>query len=362
MLKEIVLPELAESVVEGEIQRWLVAVGDRVAKDQPIVEVMTDKATVELPSPMAGVVQKLLAREGQVVPVHTPIALILVAGEDETAGPESHAAPDASLFKPSEHEETIKNPFLTPRGRTTPIARRTAFPAPPAYRSPPGYETREERIPLAGVRRAIAKQMALSHLHTVRTLVVDEADWSALGAIRGEYSYLPFVLRAVARALVRFPALNSSLDERAQEIVLKRYYNLGVAVNTEAGLVVPVIRDVDTKTVPVLAGEIESIARRAREGGLTPAELEGSTFTVSSIGNVGTLFSFPIINVPDAAILGVHTIQRRPVVVEEGGREQVVVRDMVYLSLSFDHRLVDGHAAASFLRELIDLLEHPHQL
>jgi pyruvate dehydrogenase E2 component (dihydrolipoamide acetyltransferase) len=199
--------------------------------------------------------------------------------------------------------------------------------------------------------------MTLSHLHTVRTLAVDEADLTALGAARGKLSYLPFVVRASTLALQQFPALNSSLDERTQEIVLKRYYNIGVAVNTGAGLVVPVVKDAEAKTVEALGTEIDGLAQRAREGKLAPADVDGSTFTITSIGGVGTLFSFPIINVPDAAILGVHTIKRRPVVVTEDGQERLVVRDMAYLSLSFDHRLVDGFTAASFLRAVIERLE-----
>lgn len=416
MPKEILLPELAESVVEGEIQKWLVAEGDTIAKDQPIVEVMTDKATVELPSPYAGVVHKLLVREGQVVKVHAPIAVVLEAGESapatipETPRPEAATAPapDASLFKPSEGHSPIKNPFLARRVRATPAARKIAkdrgidlasvvgsgpygrirvsdldrtAPAPRAssgppalpYHSPAGYEHLEERVPIRGVRRAIVDQMVASHLHTVRTLVVDEVDMTnlrqlrerlkPLGEARGvRLTYLPFIFRALAIILEKFSLLNSSLDEQRQEIVLKRYCHLGLAVSTDAGLMVPVVRDVGTKSLLTLAGEIEDLANRARQGKLAPAELVGSTFTVTSIGNVGTLFTFPIINVPNAAILGVHTMKRRPVVVEENGKEAVAIRDMLYLSLSFDHRLIDGATAAAFLQELIGLLQQPEQL
>src|SRR5439155_1434373 len=164
-------------------------------------------------------------------------------------------------------------------------------------------------------------------------------------------------------ALERFPELNCSLDERTQEIVFKRYCNLGMAVATEDGLVVPVVRDVRAKSLLALARETQDLAQRAQQRRLTPEELTGSSFTVTSIGKVGTLFSFPIINVPDAAILGVHTIKRRPVGLEEsdGAGEQVAIRSMAYLSLSFDHRLLDGATAATFLQELIRLLERPDQ-
>jgi len=421
MPREILLPELAESVVEGEIQKWLVAEGDRVALDQPLVEVMTDKATVELPSPCAGVLWKLLVREGQVVPVHAPIALLLEEGESaETATAATAASgtaprPDGSLFKPSEHREAIKNPFLASRTRATPVARRMArelgvdlgrvtgsgplgrvrvedveaaagragaarggdvagFPPPVPYHTPKGYQHLEERKPLRGLRRAIARQMVASHLYTVRTLVVDEADFTALGELRARrraeaesqgvrLAYLPFLFRALGHALERFPELNCSLDERTQEIVFKRYCNLGMAVATEDGLVVPVVRDVRAKSLLALARETQDLAQRAQQRRLTPEELTGSSFTVTSIGKVGTLFSFPIINVPDAAILGVHTIKRRPVGLEEsdGAGEQVAIRSMAYLSRSFDHRLVEGATAATFLQELIRLLERPDQ-
>jgi pyruvate dehydrogenase E2 component (dihydrolipoamide acetyltransferase) len=252
-------------------------------------------------------------------------------------------------------------------------SRPTAGGAPLAYRSPVGYESAEERVPIRGIRRAIAEQMTLSHLHAVRTLAVDEADLTELRALRdrlragmeteaAKLTYLPFVCRATAVALERFPALNGSIDEVSQEIVLKRYCHLGLAVATDAGLMVPVVRDAGRKPLVALAGEIGDLATRARAGRLRPEELTGSTFTITSIGNTGTLFTFPIINLPNAGILGVHSSKRRPVVVETDGVESIVVREMVYLSLSFDHRLVDGATAASFLRAVIELLETPAAL
>jgi pyruvate dehydrogenase E2 component (dihydrolipoamide acetyltransferase) len=407
MPHEIRLPELAESVVEGEIQRWLVAVGDRVAVDQPLVEVMTDKATVELPSPFAGIVHRLLVREGEVVPVHGLIAIVLAPGESEpTEAAPAKPAPepsDGSLFRPSADAAPIRNPFLVAkRIRVTPAARKIARDrgvdlasvagsgphgrirvqdveaagrrsakasgglASIPYRSTPELHALERRVPIRGVRRAIVEQMTASHLHPVRTLVVDEADFTRLKALRARWNrqgtgarltYLPFICHAVARGLERFPALNSSIDEVSEEIVFKSYCHLGLAVATDAGLVVPVVRDAGTKSLGILADEIEDLAARARHGKLSPVELVGSSFTITSIGPVGTLFSFPIINLPNAAILGVHTIQRRPVVIEEAGEERIVARDMVYLSLSFDHRLIDGATAADFMQLVVSELE-----
>lgn len=442
MPKEVLLPELAESVVEGEILKWLVNEGDVVAKDQPLVEVMTDKVTVELPSPFAGVLVKKLVSEGDVVPVETPIALIDESAEAAAAPAEAAAAAAVaeeedrgerlSLFKPDKTEAEVKNPFAAgarkpagpavaerpragvnkygrvlavpaarqlarelgidiaqvpgsgPNGRVrvedvrayaeqAPAAPAAAAPAgfPPSvpYRTPAGYEELEERVPLRGMRRIIAQQMTASHLSAVRTLVVDEADVTELVALRQrlkekaaeagvKLSYIPFVFKAAVAALKKFPAVNSSLDEARGEIVLKRYYHLGLSVATDAGLVVPVIRDVDQKTILELAAEVNDKVTRAREGRLAPDEVAGSSFSVTSVGNLGGLFTFPIINVPDAAILGVHTIQKRPVVRDD----QIVAREMLYLSLSFDHRLVDGAEATLFLREVIARLEDPYEL
>ncbi len=441
MPKEVLLPELAESIVEGEILKWLVEEGAYVKKDQPIVEVMTDKVTVELPSPYEGVLVKKLVQEGDVVPIHTPIALIAEPAEAEGAAPTSGARTPAAeaagdedrvLFKPDTTPEAVKNPFAGasaapkeaptavaepkagtnkfgrvlavpaarklarelgidiaqvpgsgPAGRvrvedvkkyaeaqkaapTTPGPAPAGFPPPPVYRTPKGYEDKEERVPLRGLRRAIAQQMATSHLYTVRTLHVDEADLTKLVELRAalkpeaeargvKLSYLPFIFKAVVQGLKKYPELNASLDEARQEIVYKRYYHLGMAVDTPQGLVVPVIKDADQKSLLELAAEANALAEKARAGKLAPEDVTGSTFSITNIGSIGGVFSFPIINVPDAAILGVHAIQDRPVV-RDGA---IVVRKMMYLSISFDHRLVDGAQAARFLKEVIRYLEEP---
>jgi len=466
MPREFRLPELAESVVEGEIVRWLVAEGDEVQQDQPVVEVMTDKVTVELPSPYAGVLQKQLVGEGDVVPVHEPIALFADAGAPEAsprdaaaAGPAAEPSVQAaeersivepggaaeeddgsslSLFRPVPEEDggaTFQvrgsagastagasssaavaslparqtNAARGPYGRVlaVPAARKLARelevdieqvegsgpngrirvddvrshaergrgpsgpPRPPArYVSPRGYAELEERVPLRGLRRVIANQMLASHLQTVRTLHVDEADVSALVALRRrlkpvaeargvKLSYLPFIMKAVVAALQEFPQLNASMDEEAGEIVRKHYYNLGMAVATEAGLTVPVVKDVDRRTILEVAVEVNRLAVAARDGKLTTDDVRGGTFSITNIGSLGGLFSFPIINIPEAAILGVHSIKRRPVVLAD---DSIVARDMLYLSLSFDHRLVDGAEGARFTGRVIELLETPEAM
>jgi len=411
----VLLPELAESVVEGEIVKWLVAEGEAVQADQPLVEVMTDKVTVELPSPYAGVLRQQLIKEGQVVAVQTPLALIEEAASAEPEEPDEGES--LSLFKPSADDNvapTVQVRRATkaaPPPRATGVHRVLAVPAarklarelgvelaqvtgsgphgrirvedvrafnqaparaaPVGYQAPSsGYAEREERLPLRGLRRVIAKAMLASHQQTVRTLHVDEADVSGLVALRGKLkplaeaqgvklTYLPLIMKAVVVALRAYPILNASLDEAAGEIVIKRYYNLGVAVATEAGLVVPVIKDVDQKGILALAQELSALADKARDGKLAPEDIKGGSFSITNVGSLGGLFSFPIINVPEAAILGVHTIKKRPVVMPD---DSIAAREMLYLSLSFDHRLIDGAEAANFTNHLISLLETPEAL
>lgn len=479
MARELLLPELAESVVEGEIVRWLVQEGESVVLDQPVVEVMTDKVTVELPSPFAGVLQKHLVAEGDVVAVHAPIATFSDDGAGAAGAASSGAqAPAAkpvgvqaaeersivepgpaaeeddgeslSLFKPSgpldegavvqvrrpgagsgaSAAPAVTVPVVAsavagaapsaargPYGRVlaVPAARKLArelgvdveqvpgsgpngrvrvedvrafaeggataastptgaavpgAPAPAPYVTPAGYEAREERIPVRGLRRAIANQMVASHLATVRTLHVDEADVTSLVALRERLkgraeargvrlSYLPFVMKAVVAALQEFPMLNASLDEAKNEIVRKKYYNVGMAVATEAGLVVPVVKAVDQRTILDIAADIQRLASAAKAGKLAAEDVKGGTFSITNIGSLGGLFSFPIINVPEAAILGVHSIKKRPVVLPD---DTIAARQMLYLSLSFDHRLVDGAEGALFTSRVIDLLETPEAM
>lgn len=430
--KEVLLPELAESVVEGEILKWLVQEGTEVALEQPIVEVMTDKVTVELPSPFAGTLTRQLAKEGEVVGVHKPIALIEELGTPKntaaletkpTQPAQKDSGDDLSLFKSFGEEEQIRlNPIAIKTASThshartpaVPAARQLAkelgidlsaiagsgtqsrvevldvhqhalksmapmggnptqashFPQPVQYKTPKGYEALEHRTPLRGMRRAISNQMLASHLYTVRTLTVDEVNLTQLVDVRNrlkaqsekvgiKLSYLPFIFKAIACALKKYPSLNTSLDESTGEIVFKQYCNLGMAVATDAGLMVPVIRDVVGKNLLDLAQEINRLAQAAQSGKLTPDDMAGSTFSVTNIGSIGAQFSFPIINVPDAAILGIHSITKRPIVDAE---DNIVIAHMMYLSLSFDHRLVDGAEAARFCREVIRLLESPELL
>lgn len=460
MARELRLPELAESVVEGEIVRWMVEVGDKVELDQPIVEVMTDKVTVELPSPYAGTLTEKVAAEGDVVAVNAviarfdgeggaaaaPAAAPSLQAEEERSiveggrPAEEDDGESLSLFKPSSGgEETLiqirppsaaraapaaaaatvtvsrpaaptaaKGPYgrvlavpaarklarelgidieqvegSGPNGRVRPDdVRRHAEGAPataaaeaaaPTYVPRAAYapgEQPEERTPLRGLRRVISNQLLASHLETVRTLHVDEADVTGLVALRDKLrpraaaqgvklSYLPFIMKAVVAGLQRFPTINSSMDTTTNEVVHKHYYNLGLAVATDSGLVVPVVKGVDQRPILDIAAEVQRLAEAARAGKLTPDDIRGGTFSITNIGSLGGLFSFPIINLPEAAILGVHSIKKRPVVLED---DSIVARQMLYLSLSFDHRLIDGAEGAMFTSFVIDLLENPEAL
>ena len=429
MTREFLLPELAESVVEGEILKWLVAEGTIVSENQPIVEVMTDKVTVELPSPFSGVLERHLVSEGEVVAVQTPIARFAEENLDSLEKPtisETQVANEddtLSLFHASEIDEEVtisvtktssdsqKQNKTGPYGRTlaVPAARKLARERNIAledvegsgpngrirvddvnqhntknnqsifqgqkisYVTPEGHSDREERVPLRGLRRVIAQQMNASHLQSVRTLHVDEADVTELVALRKKLnpkaqeqgvklSYLPFIMKAVVAALKRYPIVNSSFDEKNQEIVLKYYYNMGLAVATEAGLVVPVIKDVDRKGLLELGKELDELVIAARANKLSSRDVQHGTFSITNIGSLGGLFSFPVIKMPEAAILGVHTIKKRPVVIEENGEDKIVARQMLYLSVSFDHHIIDGAEAAQFANYLIKLLEVPETL
>ena len=346
MAYEFRMPDLGEGVAEGEIVRWRVAVGDEIAEDDLLVEIQTDKATVEVPSPAAGVVSRILAEEGDVVPVGE--LLVVIGGED--GGPGN--APPA-VTEPAQN-----------RVQATPAVRRLAAElgvdlaalagdgpvTEAAVRAATG-SAGGRREPLRGVRRAIAEHLTRSHREVPAVTVVEECDFTHLSRTRGELTYLPFVLRATADALGRHPALNARLDR--DEIVYLDDVHLGVAIQTEAGLLVPVVRDARAKTVEELAAEVAALGAAAAAGTLAPEQLRGSTFTVSSAGRLGGLFATPLVNHPEVAILGVHRIAPRPAVVDGA----ILVRDIGLVSCTFDHRVVDGAVATAFLLDVIAGLE-----
>ncbi|HKB19555.1 MAG TPA: dihydrolipoamide acetyltransferase family protein [Gaiellaceae bacterium] len=363
MAYEFKLPDLGEGLTEGEVARWLVSEGDEVAEDQPLVEIQTDKTTVEIPSPAAGKVAQILVQEGAVVPVGTTLVVI---GEDGALP--SPPTPPSQKDTP---QSTAPGRAPVGRVRATPLVRRLAQElgvdlervagSGPQGRvteadvrqaatfedQAPGSVSEGRREPLRGVRRLIAEHMARAHREVPAVTWVEECDFSGVDL----QLLVPTVLNAAAETLKEFPELNARLEGDA--IVYLDRYDLGVAVQTDAGLVVPVVRGCDSASIDELADEVKRLAEAAREGGLKPEELRGSTFTVTSAGKLAGLLQTPIVNHPEVAILSIGRIAERPVV-RDG---ELAVGRTGYVSLTFDHRVVDGARAAEFGLAVIRRLE-----
>lgn len=402
---EFKLPDIGEGLHEAEIVRWLVRVGEAVRQDQPMVEVQTDKALTEIGAPVAGTVAEICVPEGKLVPVGTVLVRIQPAGA--AAPPAAEAAPAAApaagagaappaggLAAPSVRKAARELGIdlrlvqgSGPAGRITladlqrhqqqaaaalaPAARLAAPDAAPVDPAPAAPAPAlaaggEESVPLQGLRRRIAERMTQSWRSIPHVTSFAEADATALSSLRGRLhpeaerrgarlTYLPFVIKAVTTALKEHPYLNATFDEAGGRIILKRYYHVGIAMAIPEGLVVPVIRDADRKSIFQLAAELQGLAERARQRTLTQAELTGSTFTISNFGAFGGSVGTPIINPPEVAVLGIGQVAQRPAVVDG----QVVARATLPLSLSFDHRVVDGEGAGRFLNRLVHLLAEP---
>jgi 2-oxoisovalerate dehydrogenase E2 component (dihydrolipoyl transacylase) len=427
MAEPITMPQLGESVTEGTITRWLKAEGDEVEQDEPIAEVDTDKVNTELPSPLAGKLQKLLVSEGTTVDVGTEIALVATGGE---ATPETPTREDAAAEAPTEEfpaAHTPAQPVAAPTSptaearpvpggngngraaasaeklrlrRSSPVVRRLAAEHGVEISSVPGTGiggrvtkkdiqgfveeqevapaeiVRPESVPervtiqdgdrvedLTGIRRAIANRMARSKKEIPHAWTLVEVDMTGLVALRErekaafleregvKLTYLPFIVQAAAEALKENPVINSVWD--GDRIVLRKKINVGVAVDLEDALVVPVIPDADGLNVTGLARRVEDLVRRARGGGLTADDVSGGTFTVNNPGSLGSVASVPIINHPQAAILQAEAIVKRPVVIDDA----IAIRSMMNLEVSFDHRVLDGGAALRFLNAVKRRLE-----
>ena len=415
------LPALGESVVEGTVSRWLVKEGDRVAVDQPLVEITTDKVDAEIPSPVAGVIEKILVPEGETVAVGAPLATIDPSGQARAAAGTAAATPAAVPAEPARPAAKAELPVRSAPAaegapRATPLARRmaeqagldlgaieasgpsgrvtradverergkgaqtpraargAAAPARSAGAAPARQAYLEYQlqpgdrvIPMSPLRRLVAEHMVVSKRVSPHVGTVAEIDLAGVVRVRDAHkdsfrathgfalSFLPFVLHACVRALREYPALNASVLEDA--IVEKKDIHLGIAVETEKGLVVPVVRHTDRLSLAGIAEATEDLARRARSKRLSPDELKGGTFTVSNPGREGNLYGFAIINQPQVGILRMGEVVKRPVVRTLGGEDAIVIRPIMHLALSYDHRAVDGAPANGFLHRVRELLE-----
>ena len=378
MAYEFKLPDLGEGLTEGEIARWLVSEGQQVAEDDPLVEIQTDKTTVEIPSPAAGVVAHILAAEGDVVPVGTVI--VVIGGDGSPSGSEPQADQQPRAEPTPQRAAVAAATDVTPpplppgaadRVRATPLVRRLAqeLGVDLAAVVPTGAQARvteddvrkaavgaspgagERREPLRGVRRLIAEHMTRAHREVPPVTWVEECDFGRVDLAR----IVPATLKACALALREFPELNARLE--GDEIVYLGRYDLGFAVQTDQGLLVPVVRGCDTASLDELAAEVERLAEAGRAGRLEPGELRGSTFTVTSAGKLAGLFQTPIVNHPEVAILSIGRIAQRPVV-RDGRIETARVGNV---ALTFDHRVVDGARAAAFGLDVIARLERGDQ-
>ena len=420
MATEIRVPTLGESVTEATIGKWFKKPGDAIKADEPLVELETDKVTLEVNAPSAGVLGEIVAKEGETVGVAALLGMITAGGAAAapTAAPKAEAVAQAAggtgastvrqaekqtaqiagggEIKPSpkaadsgpavsriaaesgispagvaatgKDGRVTKGDMLAAIANPAPVAAPLA--APVMVRAPVAVDdaSREERVKMTKLRQTIARRLKEAQTNAAMLTTFNEVDMSAVMALRNQYKelfekkhgvklgFMGFFVKACVQALKELPAVNGEID--GTDIIYKNYYHVGVAVGTEKGLVVPVVREADTLGIAGVEKTIADFGRRARDGALKIDEMQGGTFTISNGGVYGSLMSTPILNAPQSAILGMHKIQERPMVV--GG--QIVVRPMMYLALSYDHRIIDGKEAVTFLVRVKESLEDPARL
>lgn len=385
MVVEFKMPDIGEGVVEGEISKWLVKVGDMVKEHQPLVEVITEKVTVELPSPVDGKVLKIGAVEGDIVEVGQTLVTIEGGQEQAKTSPsselkeqEAEQISESSVSQVREHQKVLATPAVRKLAKEKNVDLSRLSGTGPEGRvleqdvlMSEGQLTSssEVRIPFRGVRRMIAENLSRSARNVVQATCFEEVDLTDLIKVRLEMkgrgeelgikiSLLSYVVKALGESLRKFPNLNSSLDEQNEEIILRKQYNIGIAVDTDQGLLVPVLREVDKKDIYQIAKGIDNLAQKARDGSLKLDETHDGTFTITNVGSIGAISSIPLVNSPQVGILAFHRVERRPVVLND----EIVARDMCYISISFDHRIVDGAEATRFLKSVKEYLEQPGTL
>ncbi|MGB8364023.1 MAG: 2-oxoglutarate dehydrogenase complex dihydrolipoyllysine-residue succinyltransferase [Rhizomicrobium sp.] len=397
---EIKVPAMGESVTEATVARWFKKEGDTVARDEPLVELETDKVTVEVPSPSAGALESIAVQPGTTVQVGTLLGTIAegaagsrpapATGATKPAAPQpapqpARPAPAPAPVMPSVRrisEETSVSPSSLngtgKDGRVTKgdmlaalearAAERQARPAPAVAAAPRANADREERVTMSRLRKTIALRLKESQNTSAQLTTFNEVDMSTVMMLRNEYKenfekkhhvrlgFMGFFVKACIAALKELPNVNGEIE--GDDIIYKNYYDIGVAVSTERGLIVPVVRDADRLSLAGIESAINDFGVRARDNKLKLEELQGGTFTISNGGVFGSLMSTPILNTPQSGILGMHKIQPRPVAVEN----KIEIRPMMYLALSYDHRLVDGREAVTFLVRVKENLEDPQRL
>jgi len=434
-VQNVKLPELGEGVTEGELVKWTVNIGDAVKADQTVAEIMTDKATVEVPTPMAGVVKELKFKKGDIIKVesvimtlsgaagvtaspaattsthangstHTPAAPMTQPATQPMAMSAASTSVAAAIFPPVADSKVLATPatrrlaremgvdinglsgsglagrvtrddVMSAKGGTATTAKTTAgagatvagtpsmnFPK-PAYNST--NAALEERVDLLGIRKKIAQNMQMSKAIIPHFTLMDEADVTQLVALREslkdyaekngtKVTYLPFAMKALIATIKEFPMFNASIDDANSQIVYKKYFNIGFAADTPNGLVVPVIKNADQKSVLEISKEILDLSKRARDGKLKPDEMKGATITITNIGSVGGTYATPIINHPEVAILGMYKISDKPILKADGSIG--FIKSMNY-TITADHRLIDGAVAANFLKSFFQKIQNP---
>jgi len=441
MAIDVVMPQMGESIAEGTVSRWIKKVGDKVERDEPLLEISTDKVDAEIPSPAAGTLTEILVQEGQTVPVNSVVARLAAEGEAAAPSAPAASAPAAQAepapaaaapaaapapapapepprradegVRPSSEEATEQSDTenissLEERRRTksSPLVRKiarennidiaqlqgtgvsgrvtkndildflqqppaqapaTQQPSSPATRPAPTQPTQEITLePLSVMRKKIAQHMVMSKQTSAHVTTVFEMDFTNIDRLRRQYkdsyaeravklTYLPFIVQAVLVGLREFPIINASMDEN--NIIYHRDLNIGIAVALDWGLIVPVVKRADEKNILGLSRAINDLGERARTKKLSPDEVQGGTFTITNPGIYGGLFGTPIINQPQVAILGVGGVKKRPVVVETKEGDFIAIRSMCILSLTFDHRLIDGAVADQFMARVRQVIE-----
>ena len=350
---DVLVPILGESVVEATVSKWIKKQGEFVEMDEPIVELETDKVTLEVPAAISGTLENLLVSEGDTVEVGALLAIIN-AGEKQI----EKSKPSKKITEP---EKTEHKPVVE-------LAKKQDVNIDQIISKNQNNKNLEERVPMSRLRQAIARRLKEAQNTAAMLTTYNEVDMTALMEMRSNYQdsfekkngvrlgYMSLFVKAAIDALKEYPAVNAEIE--GNEIIYKNYYNIGVAVGTSQGLVVPVIKDADKMTIGETEITIAQFGKKAKEGNLAISDMAGGTFTISNGGVYGSLMSSPILNPPQSGILGMHKIQKRPVAIGNN----IEIRPMMYLALSYDHRIIDGREAVSFLVRIKEIIEDPRRL